>query len=103
MGKRRGAPRRRGPYWVGWLFGDVLKGLGEGEGGLGYWLDQIEAAVQNRNWYAVSLALTKAHNTRYRLKSKVLEYQMLARLDGPPDEGNDGRQGDEQTKQSGEA
>jgi hypothetical protein len=97
MAKRQGNPRRRGPYWVGWLIGDVLRGLdGSNDESLGYWLDQIAQAVQVRNWYAVSLALARANNTRYRLKSKVLEYQMSAQLDTSPEGEDDGRQNGEE-------
>lgn len=76
MGETPKKVRRRRPYWVGWLISDVLASLGENEDGLGYWLDQLELAVQNRNWYAVSLALANAGKARHRLKAKVLEYQM---------------------------
>lgn len=93
MGETPKKIRRKRPYWVGWLISDVLTSLGENEDGLGYWLDQLDLAVQNRNWYAVSLALANANNARHRLKAKVLEYKMTSK---PQDGGEEVDQQEEE-------
>ena len=110
--RRRGRTRRRqrrGPYWVGWLIHEVLQALGDGHGEdgadikhpnspnesypgtLGFWLDQLERAIEKRNWHAVQVAFLGANVERWKLRDRVRRYKDRADFDDPP-EGSEGGQ-----------